>query len=436
MVQASERVFLMLQGPHGPFFRQLAQALTAAGAGVRRVLFNVADEAEWAGAGPFDRFNEPEDAFPEWLEQRIAAYGITDIVLYGDTRPVHRAALEVARRLDLITHCLEEGYVRPSWVTYERAGNNGNSPLMDISLPAMARCLGNCTKPEGQTPATWGDSRQHLWHSAWYHLRCLMPNRRYGRFRGHRAVPLFQEVAYYCRRGLHAPWIRLRRGVQEWLLLRSSRTYHLVLLQLSFDASMQVHSDYSSTAEFVEDVIDAFAEGASPTDTLVLKAHPFEDGRENLRATIRDLARRLGVGDRVIFIDGGKKLASLLDRARSAVTVNSTAAQQALWRGLPVAALGRAIYRKPGLVSEQTLVGFMRHPRRPDLRAYWLFRQFLMETSQIAGSYYAEKGRRRLLEVLPGRMLDPVDAYEQIRNRSVDEQDIEFTVKPALIAAQ
>ena len=85
MAQGSERTFLMLQGPHGPFFRQLAGALQAAGAEVRRVAFNVSDEAEWAKAGPLDRFNEPEDAFEEWLEQRIAAYGITDIVLYGDS---------------------------------------------------------------------------------------------------------------------------------------------------------------------------------------------------------------------------------------------------------------------------------------------------------------------------------------------------------------
>ena len=216
-----------------------------------------------------------------------------------------------------------------------------------------------------------------------------------------------------------APWIRLRRGLQEWTLLRSSKTYHLVLLQLSFDASMQEHSDYASTAEFVEEVIDAFAEGADPEEYLVLKAHPFEDGREALRAVIRQLAADRGVADRVIFVDGGKKLAALLDRARSAVTVNSTAAQQALWRGLPVAAMGRAIYKKPGLVSEQTLTDFFRHPLRPDLRSYWLFRQFLMETSQLAGSFYSRRGRRLLLESLPhSRCWMLLDPYDQGLGRS------------------
>jgi capsular polysaccharide export protein len=230
------------------------------------------------------------------------------------------------------------------------------------------------------------------------------------------------------------PGIWLRRLLQQWLLLRSSKTFHLALLQLSFDASMQVHSDYDSTSEFIEEVIDAFAEGAAPEEYLVLKAHPFEDGRERLGKVIRDVARDLGVGDRVIFIDGGKKLASLLDRARSAITVNSTSAQQALWRGLPVAALGRAIYKKPGLVSEQSLANFLSHPRRPDLRSYWLFRQFLMETSQFTGSFYADGGIKTLLERLPDVMLDDQDPYEKLLNTSELDEVVEAVHRPTLIA--
>ncbi|MEM7188379.1 MAG: capsule biosynthesis protein CapA, partial [Pseudomonadota bacterium] len=352
------------------------------------------------------------------------------------TRPIHKMALKIAGERGLRTHCFEEGYLRPSWITYERDGNNGNSRLMSISLPGMAQALGQGTKPEEEIPATWGDSRQHLWHSARYHLRCLVPTGRYGRLQRHRDMPLVKECAIYARRGFVAPWIRLRRGIQQWMLLRSSKTFHLVLLQLSFDASMQVHSDYRSTADFIEHVVDAFAEGAHADDYLVLKAHPFEDGRENLGRIIRDVARDLGVGDRVIFIDGGKKLATLLDRARSAITVNSTAAQQALWRGLPVAAMGRAIYRKPGLVSEQTLAGFLRHPRRPDLRSYWLFRQFLLETSQIAGSFYGEQGRARLIEQLTGRMLDPVDAYDRIAEKRADPAEVQSATAPQLRIAQ
>jgi len=434
MRDARNRVFLFLQGPHGPFFHELARRLIGQGAQVHRASFNAGDEAEWAKLGNLHRFDRAEPAFGGWLIRLFATWGITDIVLYGDTRPVHDTALSLARARRIRTHCFEEGYVRPNWITYERPGNNGNSPLMSISLPGMARAVGPASAPE-ELPATWGASRQHLWHSVRYHIRCLIPSRRYQRFRGHRDLALRRECATYLLRALLGPWIRLKRGVQQWRLLRSGKRFHLVLLQLSFDASMQVHSDYRNTTQFVADVIDAFAQSAGARDHLVFKAHPFEDGRERLGRTIRDLAHDLGVSDRVIFIDGGKKLASLLDRAGSAITVNSTAAQQALWRGLPVAALGRAIYRKPGLVSEQTLRDFLRGPRRSDLRSYWLFRHFLMATSQITGSFYSARGRRVLLAQLPARMLDPLDAYERV-GRRCDPVDIEALARPALIVAR
>ena len=63
-----------------------------------------------------------------------------------------------------------------------------------------------------------------------------------------------------------------------------------------------------------------------PRDHLVFKAHPLEDGRVPVRRAIRDFAKAHGVSDRVHFVRGGK-LAQLLNDARTAVTVNSTAAE-------------------------------------------------------------------------------------------------------------
>lgn len=118
--------------------------------------------------------------------------------------------------------------------------------------------------------------------------------------------------------------------------------------------------------------------------------------------------------DRVLFFDGGGTLTSLLDGAKSTVTVNSTAAQQALWRGLPVAALGRAVYAKPGLVSGQRLDRFFADPQRPNQQAYWVFRKFLLETSQFEGSLYSRSGIATLLDTLLAAMLEPVDPYERM----------------------
>ena len=104
--------------------------------------------------------------------------------------------------------------------------------------------------------------------------------------------------------------------------------------------------------EFLETVVDNFAQGAPRHHHLVVKAHPLEDGRVPLRRELRRLARQYGVHDRVHFVRGGK-LAQLLDEARSAVTVNSTAAQQVLWRGIPLKTFGNAVYDKARIRLDQ-----------------------------------------------------------------------------------
>jgi capsular polysaccharide export protein len=224
---------------------------------------------------------------------------------------------------------------------------------------------------------------------------------------------LWREFGHYLRRLAGLPMRRLSQTLVARRLLASGRSYHLALLQLSFDSSMQAHSDYRNSAGFACDCISAFARGAPAEDTLVFKSHPFEDGRERLGRVISREAERLDVAGRVLFLDGGPSLASLLDGARSAVTVNSTAAQQALWRGLPVAALGHAVYDKPGLVSDQPLESFFADPRRPDQQAYWQYRQFLSKTSQLKGSFYSRPGIAVLLDSLASAMLARMDPYER-----------------------
>lgn len=424
-VTRPQRVFLFLQGPHGPFFRRLAAALREQGAQVRRVNFNAADVAEWGRSLPSLRFMGPRETYQEWLIQQIEAYGVTDIVFYGDTREVHRVAWETARMLGITVHNFEEGYLRPRFVTYERGGANAFSRVMDITLPEMAASVGHAGPPdeEGQGDS-WGDTRQHLWLSFVYYLRLMLSQGGVRDQTRNRKMPMWKEVGWYTMRALGQPYIRLWRWLRQSRLRGTDRSYHLVLLQLSFDASMREHSGYPDTAAFIEEVIDAFSESAPKEHVLVFKAHPFESGRERLGRAIRVIARDLGVADRVVFIDGGMRLARLMDRARSVITVNSTGAHQALWRGIPVLARGRAIYRKPGIVSEQSLQGFFRHPRRPDLRAYWVFRRFLLATSQFSGSFYAETGIRRLLRDLPDAMLRAEDRYDIVGDRrAVSEFD-------------
>lgn len=411
---APRRHFLFLQGPHGPFFHALSRMLRAAGAQVWRVGFNAGDRAFWFGAPGYIPYRGSHDDWPQVFGDLLTDHAITDIVLYGDTRPIHAQAVDIARARGVAVHVFEEGYMRPFWVTYERGGTNGHSRLMDTSVSEMRRALAQSDLDVPEPPARWGDMRHHIFYGALYHWFVLFRNREYRNFRRHRELTVARETWLYTRRLLLMPFIALERKLSTARIRLSGHPYHLVLLQLEHDASFRMHSPFTRQEDFVHLVLDGFARGAPPHHHLVFKAHPLENGRSPLRRMIRSIASELGVRDRVHYVAGGK-MARLLDHARTAVTVNSTAAQQVLWRGIPLKVFGRAVYAKPEFVSDLPLSEFFAQPGRPDTRAYKDYRRYLLETSQVPGGFYAARARRQLLRQVVDMLLAPEDPYDALR---------------------
>ncbi len=415
MTDPANRRFLFLQGPHGPFFHQLGRMLRAAGAQVWRVGFNAGDRAFWFDRASYIAYDGAPEAWTAAFDALIDDRQLTDIVLYGDTRPVHAAAVARARARGLTVHVFEEGYMRPWWVTYERGGTNGHSRLMQISVAEMSRALEMSDLQQPEPPSHWGDMRQHVFYGALYHWFVLFRNGSYRQFRRHRDLPLAEETRLYTKRLLLMPFLALDRIAATARIRRGGFPYHLALLQLEHDASFRAHSPFTSMAQFLEIVVAGFAAGAPRHHHLVFKAHPLENGKAPLRAMIRDLARAHGVEARVHYLRGGK-LARLLDHARTAVTVNSTAAQQVLWRGIPLKAFGRAVFDKPEFAATQPLAEFFAQPKRPDGRAYRDYRRFLLETSQVPGGFYSSRGRRRLLRQVVDMMLAGEDPYDALKS--------------------
>ncbi|WP_341366546.1 capsular biosynthesis protein [Yoonia sp. BS5-3] len=405
-----QRRFLFLQGPHGPFFRLLARKLRATGAEVWRVGFNAGDAAMWWREDGYIPFQGAPTAWPETLASLLRERHITDIVIYGDTRPIHAEAVRQAKAAGLRIHVFEEGYLRPYWVTYERGGSNGHSRLMDLSVADMQAQLALNAADVPTPPAHWGDMRQHIFWGAAYHWFVMFHNGRYPLFKPHRALSVRREARLYSKRLFLMPFLAMQRAIATRRIQAGGYPYHLALLQLEHDASFQAHSPFADMTAFLQVVIDGFAKGAAAHHHLVFKAHPLESGQSPLRRTIRDLARAKGISARVHYVRGGK-LARLLDQARSAVTVNSTAGQQVLWRGIPLKVFGAAVYDKPEFVSDQSLPAFLANPHPPQSADYRDYRRFLLQTSQIAGGFYAAKGRRQLMRQLPDLMLAATDPY-------------------------
>ena len=125
--EATRRSFLFLQGPPGPFFLQLALRLREVGHGIHRINLSGGDRYDWPTGATNYRGTMP--AWPMFFDRFLRANGVTDLVLYGDCRPVHQAAVRMAKLRGVRVFVFEEGYIRPDWMTLERDGVNGHSPF-------------------------------------------------------------------------------------------------------------------------------------------------------------------------------------------------------------------------------------------------------------------------------------------------------------------
>lgn len=106
---------LLLQRPVGPFFSRLAHDLEAAGATVFKVNFNAGDWLFYRR--PAFRFKGAMAKWPAWLEALLKRLDVDVVLLFGDCRPIHVAAHRIAMGRELEAGVLEEGHLRPHYMT-------------------------------------------------------------------------------------------------------------------------------------------------------------------------------------------------------------------------------------------------------------------------------------------------------------------------------
>ncbi len=120
---------------------------------------------------------------------------------------------------------------------------------------------------------------------------------------------------------------------------------------------------------------------------LVFVAHPLDNGLIAWDRVIARLAREFGVAGRVLSLPGGTPT-ELLRNAAGVVTINSTIGITALYVGVPVKALGNAVFDVPGLTCQAPLDRFWDAPPPPDPDLMAAFLRALVGTTQVKGGYY------------------------------------------------
>ncbi|MBC8641320.1 MULTISPECIES: capsular biosynthesis protein [unclassified Caballeronia] len=357
------------------------------GASVTKVNFNGGDSFFYRDSSAI-RYRDRANAWPGFLRLLIEQRSIRAILLFGQYRPMHQAALLLAREIGVTVVVFEEGYMRPWWITMEEGGVNHASQLCTVVPAALP------TYPQIQRPRQFRLAFTRMaWYSFLYFAAGMSAHRLYPHYEHHKPFRL-AEMFRWLRSAYRKHVYRSRERQTIGLLLDAyGPDFFLVPLQISTDSQIVHASDWQDNDAFIEATIRSFAEHAFDSDLLVFKHHPLERGHADYERAIGTHARRYGVGERVRYIHDGH-VPSLLKRSKGVVTINSTVGLQALYHGVPVCVTGSAFYARPGIVESVVMDDFWQEPVEPNRAHFTRFYRYMMHTTQVNASFYVVSSLR------------------------------------------
>jgi len=380
-----QKDFLFLQGVASSFFSDLGRALLARGHRVRCINFNGGDRLFWRLPGAVD-YGLDLKRWPEFLERRLLGWAITDIVLFGDCRPLHAAAVKIGQRLGLRLHIFEEGYLRPNWLTIESQGVNGHS-----SLPRnIEDFLATVGPPETPVPVA-SDMKRRSFEDVCYTAAMMAMRWRYPFYQHYRPFHPLVEYVSGARRMAYRKWSAKRQAERVARLAEGRLRYFVWPLQIEVDSQISVHSQFETVRQAIEMVLLSFARFAPPELELVITEHPLETSPFNWRRYVLGEAARAGLGARVSYLVNGTP-DCVIEHSQGVVVINSTIGQRALLLGRPVIALSAAVFNMPGLTFQHGLDRFWREAEPADREIVRSYRRGLIARCQINGGVYSTEG--------------------------------------------
>ncbi|WP_237155121.1 capsule biosynthesis protein [Oryzibacter oryziterrae] len=397
----TDKHFVFLQGMPSPFFSRIARELAARGCRVTGVNLCFGDWWFWRG-GPAVNYRGSEAGWPEFIGNLFAREGVTDLVLLGEQRSYHKAAITEAKARGVRVTVTDFGYLRPDWITLERDGMGGNSlfPRDIAAIRAFGAMAGPVDAVRRYTDSFWTMARGDMIYSfgnvaaAWLYPGYRRPDKRANPFIYFPAMGLRLLGEGRRNQQAAADFARFAaRGVP----------YYLFPLQLQHDFQIVAYSDFDGLEPAIREVLTSFAQDA-PVDThLIVKPHPWDPGLNNWRRVTARIATELGIGERVHYIDGGS-LDDMVGGSRGMVTVNSTSGLRALELGKPLKVLGRALFDIDGLTYQGDLDRFWTEAEPAAAGDVAAFMRAVAAMIQIRGVYFSEPGLTAAVQAATDRL--------------------------------
>ncbi|MCL2102619.1 MAG: capsular biosynthesis protein [Syntrophorhabdaceae bacterium] len=334
------------------------------------------------------------ETWPQWIAERMNKLGVTDLVIYGDWRPMHRDAVLLANQREIRVWVFEEGYLRPNYITLEEGGVNAASPLPRNpkkirELAANLACVKTETPSRKEIPF-WLRAAMHAWH----HVGNLLLWPLFLRYRTHRPYSASRELLGWVRRFI----MHKRRHADSLKVLRhfykQNEPFYFMPLQLDTDSQIRRHSPFSGILESLAVVVTNFCANAPKDSFLLIKNHPLDNGLINYRRYVRSLGAARSCSERLRFLEDAST-ESLINRCKGVVLCNSTVGLSALKAGKAVYCLGDAVYAIPGLAvskHEMPLSRFWTELPAPDAALLEDFIHVLKVTALIPGNFFSLSG--------------------------------------------
>lgn len=354
---ADAKNLLMLQGPIGPLFDRVTDWKIKQKTNCYRIAFNAGDVLHCRALKPA-RYTETIAEWPQYLRRYIKENAIDTVLLFGQTRRFHQAAAMICRSMKVTLLVMEEGYIRPGFITLEQDGVNAHSStLKNYSLSPNFDIQKNIAS---------NPSRHHFLmgslHAMTYYTALLIKKNKFPNYQHHRETNPLPYIVHWLKSGVK----KLTKTLPDSRFVKklNEASYFFVPLQLDTDAQVINHSDFESCINFLQFVMDSFAKNTSGNTQLVIKQHPLARGENSTEKFALAHAKVLGIENRVTFLYEGH-IPTLIKHSAGVITINSTVGLQAIYQTKPLKVLGNAVYENPLVTDSKPLNQFWQAPMPP-----------------------------------------------------------------------
>lgn len=371
---------LLLQGPIGPFFNYFAKKLSLQNNRIFKINFNGGDFIFY----PFKSVNYTKSFknYKDFIKEFYLKNNIEIIFCYNDTRKIHKCAIEIAKELDIEVYVFEEGYLRPNFITLEKDGVNANSKM---SKDANFYKKYNFKNKEINNLLKYSFYKMCFYTFIYYLFSFIFSF--YFNNKNHHRTLKPSESFYWIRH-----YIRLKKyKISDAKISLENKKYFLCVLQVFNDTQVKIHYEKKCIKKFIISVIKSFIKNADNNTYLVFKHHPMDIGYVDYSKVMKKFAKKFNIEDKIIYLHSGH-LPTLLTNASGCVVANSTVGLSSIAYSCPTIVLAKAIYNIEGLAYQDTLDSFWSNALKfnVDKQLYEKYKNYLLNTNQINGSFYED----------------------------------------------